>query len=223
MTYKKDSFIVLPNKKYLKGKPSQLQSVYLWICEHADEDGICFPGRELIAEEAGVNIKSVDKYIKKMVEDEVLVKSSRKKIGTNQNLSNQYQIMILPEEVAPKTVPRGTENGARGGTENGAGTLPIRTQPNELPLWLNREAWGKWGKYRKDIRKKLTPLTVDQQLEFLSKNQADHVAIILQSIQAGWTGLFPLKRQGGKVATLNQGTEHRTAAMKHVEDTTVNV
>ena len=72
---------------------------------------------------------------------------------------------------------------------------PIRAENTALPEWLNKEAWGLWIQYRKEMKKKMTPLTIKQQLKLLEIHKKDHVGIIKNSIQNGWTGLFPLKNQ----------------------------
>lgn len=95
MKYRKGSFITLPNKEHLKGKPSEMQTIYLWICDHSDEDGECFPSRARLAREAGCGIRTVDKYLKQLVEDGFLSSTQRKKAGTSENMSNLYQIMLL--------------------------------------------------------------------------------------------------------------------------------
>jgi hypothetical protein len=71
---------------------------------------------------------------------------------------------------------------------------PIEKE-EELPKWLDKEVWAGWEQHRKEIRKKLTPSTKQSQLRMLEKNQKDHVEIIENSIQNGWTGLFPLKKK----------------------------
>lgn len=63
----------------------------------------------------------------------------------------------------------------------------------ELPEWLNREKWEEWEQHRKEIKKKLTPLTVKKQIKLLSNYIPIYDLIIEQSIQNGWTGLFPEK------------------------------
>lgn len=131
MRYKKDSFTITPNKHYLKGKDGKFQSIYFWICEHADEDGVCYPGRKLLAEEAGTTVKTVDLAIKMFVDDGVLVKTSRKKPGTKQNLSNLYQIMIIEGVVAKKTPPS-SDFDPTPSSENDTVTIPIRTIPNNI-------------------------------------------------------------------------------------------
>ncbi len=65
----------------------------------------------------------------------------------------------------------------------------------KLPEWLDKEAWNEWVAFRKEQRKKLTPMSIKKQIAFLQKHKADHVAIIEQSIRNGWTGLFELKHE----------------------------
>lgn len=64
-----------------------------------------------------------------------------------------------------------------------------------LPEWLDIKAWSEWNQYRKEIKKKLTPTAIKQQIEFLEKHKSNHAAIIKQSIQNTWTGLFELNKK----------------------------
>jgi hypothetical protein len=59
-----------------------------------------------------------------------------------------------------------------------------------------QKAWHEWLSFLKEIRKPLRPSTAKRQLAFLLQ-QSDPVAVIEQSIQNGWQGLFPLKLQPG--------------------------
>src|SRR5690606_10930355 len=77
-----------------------------------------------------------------------------------------------------------------------------KEQPKGLPEIpflegsLVRAAWDEWDKYRREIRQKLTPTTIKQQLKFLGgRSDPEIIAIINQSIRNGWTGLFELKKQ----------------------------
>lgn len=63
-----------------------------------------------------------------------------------------------------------------------------------IPEWVDKKVWEQWVAYRKEIKKSLKPSTTKLQLAFLEKNKIDHQAIILQSIQNGWQGLFALKK-----------------------------
>ena len=56
--------------------------------------------------------------------------------------------------------------------------------------------WGEWVEYRKEIKKKMTPATIKKQVKFLEAfDPKTQQAIINQSIQNGWAGLFELKEQ----------------------------
>lgn len=63
----------------------------------------------------------------------------------------------------------------------------------ELPDWLDKKVWDQWAAFRKDIRKTLTPRSIELQLRLLTKFRDRHVEILENSIQNGWTGLFEPK------------------------------
>lgn len=86
----------------------------------------------------------------------------------------------LPEEVlsAPSVVPK------------------VDKQEIVIPDNLNTPeflvAWDKWVAFRKEIKKKMTHLTKEQQLKDLAKaGPAAACAAIEKSISNGWQGLFP--------------------------------
>lgn len=67
----------------------------------------------------------------------------------------------------------------------------------DLPAYISKETWEEWIKFRKQLKKPLTELSVQKQLKFLSECQAKNQnpnLIIEQSIQNGWLGLFELKK-----------------------------
>lgn len=119
MKYKKGTFIVIPNKDSLKGKPSELQSIYLWLCEHSDDNGKSFPTKNTLAEEAGCSHNTLDKYLSVLVEDGMITIVRRKKKGTNENTSNLYQINLVPKKRQPTTKINTTCT-----TNNGSETNP---------------------------------------------------------------------------------------------------
>lgn len=93
MKYEKGSFITIPNKGHLAKLEPYIQSVYLWICSYADDDGLCFPSRTTLAKMAGCSVKSVDRALELLVEKKLLSKTTRK--DREKNLTNLYQIEIL--------------------------------------------------------------------------------------------------------------------------------
>lgn len=64
----------------------------------------------------------------------------------------------------------------------------------ELPNYLDPQVWRRWCNHRSEIKKALTPTTTEQQVALLSKTPEDANAILTQSIERGWAGLFPLKK-----------------------------
>lgn len=78
---------------------------------------------------------------------------------------------------------------------------------DEFPSWLNREAWDEWVKYRKQKKNPLTELSIKKQLKLLEENKYDHIEIINQSIQNGWTGLFEIKKQTAKKSLAERNRE----------------
>jgi len=78
---------------------------------------------------------------------------------------------------------------------------------DEFPSWLNVDLWQRWVLYRKEIKKTLKPSTIKLQLKLLESNQYDQDAIINQSIQNGWTGLFEIKKQTAKKSLAERNRE----------------
>ena len=53
-------------------------------------------------------------------------------------------------------------------------------------------SWQSWVDYRKEIKKPMKPTTIKTQIKTLSKFSEDEaIKAIHDSIQNGWTGLFP--------------------------------
>ncbi len=119
MRYNKGTFIVVPNIELLNGLPTGTQAIYIWICKYADEEGICFPSRRLLATNIGCTLRTVDKHI--LEEKGLLEKTKRRKPGDIQNKSNLYQI-IIPEQGAI-IVEQGAENDKEQGAKKDTVTI----------------------------------------------------------------------------------------------------
>jgi len=128
MKYKKGTFVVIPNKQYLKGKPSEMQSIYFWLCEHADDTGGCFPTKETISDDAGCSHNTVDKYLKQLSDEGFLRITNRRKRGSKEFTSNHYQVLILTHN--PKMGLPQPKNGTTGTPKNGLETNLNINEPN---------------------------------------------------------------------------------------------
>ena len=117
MRYKKGTFINIPNKQYLLGKPPIQQGLFFWLCVHADDDGICFPSRKTLAGEINCDVRSVDKYMKILESDGLVNKTERYNKRKKKNDSNLYQLMIVnSESITPPSESNNTTPSERNDT-----------------------------------------------------------------------------------------------------------
>ncbi len=78
---------------------------------------------------------------------------------------------------------------------------------DELPDWLNREAWGAFLEMRK-AKGKRAPFTPAAEkrllwnLDMLRAKGNDPTAMLWQSVVAGWSDVYPVKHQQGQTATV---------------------
>lgn len=128
MKFKKGTFVVVPNKEYLKGKPSEMQCIYFWLCEHSDDSGKSFPTRQTIADEAGCALNTTDKYLKQLVEDGFITSTQRFKPNSQELTSNIYQVLLL--NAPPKARQPSITSGGTGSPKTIAETNPSINQPN---------------------------------------------------------------------------------------------
>jgi hypothetical protein len=197
MKYQKGTFVVVPNKEHLKGKPSELQTLFFWLCEHADLEGICYPSRVTLAEEAGCGLKSVDKYLKQLVKMGLIEKTTRQKPNSNENTSNLYQVVVaemLPPSSKKATTPSSKKDPV---------TIPNTNEPlltviaaQELPLKFgNTPALRLMGIYSTLFQDKygFVPSIVatrhGKQLSSLLKNYTEWQVALLLIIFFEWRGM----------------------------------
>ena len=121
MRYRKDSFLVIPNKELLRGKAPQLQALYFWLCEHSNKQGTSFPTRQTLAEESGMSVRTVDMYTKELLELGILEKENR--FSGNEKISNLYHVIIKEQGGSTPDVLPGA-----------SGTPPVE---QSVPIELN--------------------------------------------------------------------------------------
>lgn len=92
MKYVKGSFITVPNSEQLKGIPSMAQTLFMWMCYHANQDGKCFPSIATLSKEAGLSKDSIIKATKQLVDLGMIKKVVRK--NGKENFSNIYEVII---------------------------------------------------------------------------------------------------------------------------------
>jgi len=70
----------------------------------------------------------------------------------------------------------------------------------ELPVNLDndqfRDVYNQWYKFRKEIKKKLTPIMIEKQIKKLSKYPLETaIEMLEQSMENGWQGIFEINKK----------------------------
>ena len=99
---------------------------------------------------------------------------------------------LPPINIKEEEIQNKIKNKSKNVTRNATVTLQDLPEPLQTEEFLNN--WQQWQQYRAEIKKKLTPSTISQQLRKLATMGSDlAVQAICNSIENGWTGLFEPK------------------------------
>ena len=196
----------------------------LAIADHANDEGVAWPGMTSLSRKIRASLTYTKELIKELLTsgDLELVKS-----GGGHN-SNTYRVVVgeVPgRHTSPEAYPTGTAGLPAVGRHTslqGGGMPPPNHHRNiikpsyackDIPEPLRtpefEEAWKGWMAYRAEIKKKITPSTQERQLKRLAKHPPPvAIAMIEQSIEKGWQGLFELKdtpaSSNGRGITVNE-------------------
>ena len=124
--FDKGTFIIVPDKEALRGRPPLEQLIAIWIGDYGLTDA--FPSRKTIARDCGVSVKSIDRAIAKLEQDGIITKRRRK----NQNggdTSNSYSRIMRGDIGAGASDKNDTGGGDKNDTLT---TLNIELTQNEL-------------------------------------------------------------------------------------------
>jgi len=90
-------------------------AVYHALCRHADQDGQCWPSYALLAEETGMSVTTVKKYIKLLCELGLIRKQVRQYESKGPR-SNLYTLLDIPD--MGQNLPQGGAESASGLGQN---------------------------------------------------------------------------------------------------------
>jgi hypothetical protein len=123
----------------------------------------------------------------------------------HQHVNPREAASVLPAPPVHDASSRVTDaQGGREGKEGkGKEDASSRVAPSALPAWLPQEAWKAWLEVRRRIGAPNTEFALNLSIRKLARLRAegqDPRAVLEQSIERGWRGLFPVKRDDGTVA-----------------------
>jgi hypothetical protein len=115
-----------------KGLHPYQQIIFIWLCYHANNDGICFPSLTTLADECGISRRSVIEYLNKLEKIGYIVKSNRCN-GANY-ASNTYKIVI--KSMTPSAPPAPLVQEAHHPSAGGAPPLVQEVHSNQKNIKL---------------------------------------------------------------------------------------
>ena len=76
---------------YAQKLPSRAKAVYIYLCDRADAEGMCFPGHKTIAADLGISVSTVKRAIADLEQAGCMEKTARFH-RRNGRRSNLYQV-----------------------------------------------------------------------------------------------------------------------------------
>ena len=76
---------------YALNLPSRAKAVYLYLCDRADSDGLCFPAHKTIAADLGISLSTVKRAVADLERAGCLEKTARY-YAKNGRRSNMYKL-----------------------------------------------------------------------------------------------------------------------------------
>ena len=192
----------------------------LALADYADDDGCCWPSITSLARKSRLGLTATKDALKKLRIDGILVLEESGDART----SNRYRVVLSftegrsvgdpghdvtqattrPSDSHVPTVRRSRSDlgVGRPATPNrhieppmNPSLIPLRTFV--LPDWIPEVLWNDFETMRKKLRKPLTDKARDllaNKLLQLKDDGNNPAAVLEQSIENGWQGLFPLRQ-----------------------------
>lgn len=179
-------------------------AIYSVLCRYANNaTQECWPSMETITKKAGIKSRKTTSKILDLLEEYNVVSIEKSNDGTGKRANNVYRLnnprnwKSISGVVVEKRPAVGVTKEVILEKEAKKIIKEIKEEEainSETHPWLNIPAWNKWVEFRKQIKKKLTPLSIEQQFSLLKKySKPLQLEIINKSIGSSWQGLFDLK------------------------------
>jgi len=184
--------------------------VLLKLADNADQDGKCFPSLPEICDRTRLSESSVRRAIQSL-EKAGLLSVER---GRGAGKRSQYQLhkKVSDRNLSERNLSqrnlsvrqkKGVTETEKGVTETNPPhpligvTVNNRHEPSiDLPVGVSESLWLDFEEMRRKLKKPMTPKArelIFRRLLLLQQEGNDPVAVLEQSIEKGWQGVFPLK------------------------------
>lgn len=203
----------------------------LALADHSDPDGICWPGVRGLSRKTGLSEKTIRRSILAMESMGLLEKSERRRKDGYKS-SNQIHLLLSnlsghhdhQDNISAVTVSNLSghhdQTSAVTMTRQESSIKPIieplianrdknrkKSDPLILPDWLPLKVWEDFKQHRKELRSPLSQYAEGLTIKRLGKLKSqghDPTAVIEQSIEMGWKGLFEVRSNGNSRYNRNE-------------------
>ena len=196
----------------LQGMTPAQKAVLISLADNASDEGVCWPSVANIAMRTCLSERSVQNAIKWLIGAGVLTAQERAGRSTVYTITPatyappqelrgaNNDVTPANNDITPAAIAPAPAAAAPRTVKNHQGTVKEPSKKRAkiaLPDWLPLESWDMWSRFRRtksgsawtDDAKRLSLST----LRKLYDDGDDPTAVIEQSIERGWTGLFPVK------------------------------
>ena len=188
-------------------------------------DGVCYAAIETIAENLNISRPTVHKHIKTLVKSQYIIdttpglKNRPHTYSIPENIILELSVSVknfdstvknfdstVKNLVMKKEVNKGNnkETPLPEQSKQSLDKQIVEDKKNQsmIPEELNDEhflnVWSEWKQYRKEIKKPLKTTTIKYQMKKLKKYKPETAAaMLIQSIENQWQGIFELKNGDG--------------------------
>jgi hypothetical protein len=191
-----------------------VKHVLLTLATYANDNGECYPSHKALARATGLSRRTIERVMKEIPANELQVVEKGKAAGHStkyrltvnsrhadgsQTLNSRHGDGLTTNEL-PIELPKARKRAPSRSLASDARQVVILP---ELDTPQFRKSWAEWLEYRKQIKKPLSPLSQQKQLNKLKFwGSARAVAAINHSIANGWIGIFEPQGENGHKSKL---------------------
>lgn len=203
----------------------ELKITLVVLANFANLDNECWPKRDSIARLASVSPRSVTRYTQQL-QELGLLEAKRGELDNGARSVNRFRLLVErqlslnpPGQIGTgvaSPVGAGVETELCPGPRDKCGptiepSFELTVEPSKkapaapfvLPDWVPTDAWEAFKVMRRSIRAPLNDASSKLTVRDLARlrNQGHDVGAVLeQSVQRGWRGVFPIKGDNGSTS-----------------------
>ena len=184
--------------------------VLLALADMGNDEGVCWPSVESLCGRTGFSARAVQGHLRDLEKAGNLVRHERYKSSTVYTVIIDAAQILHPTDSGAQKTAAGAQNLVSLGRRIcHSGAQNLHPDPSidpsiessldpSIPDWVPKDAWHGFVEMRKQTRAKLTARGIQRtiaDLTGLKDAGEDPGAVLWQSVQRSWRGVFPVRQQ----------------------------